>query len=264
MRFGICSPPDRAAAMAEAGFDFVEWPMSRTVGEMDEDAFGSLTTFTRDLPISPEAWNVMLPASIKVVGPDADLAEASRYLETALSRAAELEGKVVVFGSGGARTIPDDWSRDEAMRQFDDACQLVGDVARRHRIAIAIEPLNRSETNIVNTVAEDAEVVGRVNHSSVKLLSDLYHVVEEDEPLTDTGAAASMLAHVHVAEPHLRTMPRANEMDSVYHDYFSILRRSGYNQRISIECSTPTVEEAAEGLQYLRHVWDNTSAAVPS
>ena len=265
MRFGICQSPDETQALAEAGYDFIEWPMSRTVGEMDEEAYRSLRDLARTLPIAPEAWNIMLPKSIKVVGPDADLVGMQRYLETALFRAAELGGQVVVFGSGGSRTVPDAWPREEAVRQFDDACGVAGEIAALNGITIAIEPLNRGETNLINSVSEAAGVAERVGHPSVRLLSDLYHVTKEDEPFSDTGAAASTLVHVHIAEPHSRAMPHPGEMDSIYRHYFSTLQRSGYDQRISIECSPqPTVDEAAEGLKYLRELWEATAVEVPA
>ena len=265
MRFGICQSPDETQALAEAGYDFIEWPVSRTVGEMDEEAYQSLRGFARTLPIAPEAWNIMLPRSIKVVGPDADHVGMKHYLETALSRAAELGGQVVVLGSGGSRTVPDAWSPEEAMRQFDGACGVVGEVAALNGITIAIEPLNRGETNLINSVSEAAGVVERVGHPSVKLLSDLYHVTKEDEPFSDTGAAASTLFHVHIAEPYSRAMPHPGEMDSVYRQYFSMLQQSGYDQRISIECSPqPTVDEAAEGLTYLRGLWEDAAAQAPA
>lgn len=264
MRFGMCYSPDHTHALAEAGYDFVEWPMSRTVGEMDEDAYRALRILAQGLTIRPEAWNVMLPRSIKVVGPDADHAGMKRYVETAFARAAELGGQVVVFGSGGSRAVPDGWAHQEAVRQFDDACELAGDVAARNGIAIAIEPLNRAETNFINSVSEAAVIVERLGHPSVKLLSDLYHVAQEDEPLNDTGAAASLLAHVHIAAPYSRVMPRAGEMDSMYQEYFRVLKRSGYDDRISIECSQPTVGEAAEGLTYLRYLWEDITTELPA
>lgn len=41
-----------------------------------------------------------------------------------------------------------------------------------------------------------------------------------------------------------------------YDEYFRILKQVGYNQRISVECSNAFVEEAAEGLTYLKAAWD--------
>src|SRR5690606_37100505 len=82
MQFGICSTPDEASALAEAGFDFVEWPVNQTVGDMDEQAYQALLKHARDLPIAPEAWNVLLPRSIKVVGPEVDHSRLRQYVET--------------------------------------------------------------------------------------------------------------------------------------------------------------------------------------
>ena len=260
MNFGICYPPDRTPAVVEAGFDFVEWPMSRTVGEMDDEEYQSLRGLARTLPIVPEAWNVMLPRTIMVVGPDADLPAMKDYVEQAFARAGELGGKVVVFGSGGSRNVPEGWSRDDGIRQFDEACAVAGEVAARHDITVAIEPLNRGETNLVNSVSEAFEVVERVGHQSVKLLSDLYHVEKERESLDDTGAAASVLAHVHVAEPESRGMPRAGTLDSVYREYFSVLHQAGYDGRISVEARSPEINVAAEGLVFLRQVWSDVAS----
>jgi sugar phosphate isomerase/epimerase len=116
---------------------------------------------------------------------------------------------------------------------------------------------------LVNSVSEAAEIVERVKSPSIKLLSDLYHVAKEHERFADTGAAASELAHVHVAAPGSRGMPRAGEMDDVYIDYFRVLRRAGYDHRISVESRNPTVDEAAEGVTFLRNLWSDVAGSVP-
>lgn len=242
--------------MAKAGFDFIEWPVSRTVGEMDDTAYAALRAAAHELDITPEAWNILLPASLKVVGPDVDHEALARYVDTAFSRAAELGGEVVVFGSGGARTVPDGWDRQEAVHQFDEACRIAGDAAGRHGLTIVVEPLNRAESNLVNSVSEGAAIVDRLHHPAVRLLSDLYHVMQESEPIADTGRHAAMLAHVHVAAPHSRTLPEPGAHDAVYDEWFSTLKRAGYEGRISLECREVTPEKAASALPYLRERWD--------
>lgn len=246
--------------MAEAGFDFIEWPMSRTVGEMDDASFEGLRGLASALPITPEAWNVMLPASLKVVGPDADLEAMARYVETAFSRATELGGEVVVFGSGGARHVPDGWDHQDAMRQFEQACRIAGDAAQRHGLTIAIEPLNRAETNLLNRVNEGAAVVDRLQHPGVRLLSDLYHVVQENESIANTGDVAYMLAHVHIAAPHSRTLPQPGTQADVYDEWFAALKHAEYDSRISLECREVTPDGAASALAYLKERWE----AVPN
>lgn len=238
--------------MAEAGFDFIEWPMSRTVGTMDEAAFAGVRDLAASLSITPEAWNVMLPPALKVVGPDVDTDAFTRYVETAFTRAATLGGEVVVFGSGGARSVPEGWDHQEAIRQFEDACRIAGDTARRHGLTIAIEPLNTAETNLVTSVDEGAAIVDRLRHPAIRLLSDLYHVKQEGEPMADTGRVAAKLAHVHIAAPHSRTLPEPGEHDAVYDEWFATLERAGYNGRISLECREVTPDAAARSLAWLR------------
>lgn len=261
MRFGVCAAPERAADLSTAGYDFVEWPLRSTVGDITDGEYAELRKLTDRLPIAPEAWNVMLPPSIRVVGPEADHNAMARYLDVAFPRAAELGGSVVVFGSGGSRRAPEGWPHEQALRQFEEACLRAGEAADRWGITIAIEPLNRGETNLVNTVAEGAVVVTRVSHPAVKLLSDLYHVYKEREAYEDTAAAGDLLAHVHVAAPEDRTMPLADRGGDALVEYFAALHQAGYDARISVECSGWGIEEAAAGLAFLRHAWTRTSSA---
>ncbi|MGB3330762.1 MAG: hypothetical protein WBA46_17500, partial [Thermomicrobiales bacterium] len=113
MRFGVCVSPERTAGLdvlaGEARPDFVEWSVAGTVGTLDAEAFARLPSLAATLPFTPETWNVLLPGSLKIVGPDADLAALRTYAEPAFARVAALGGTLCVFGSGGARTIPPGW-----------------------------------------------------------------------------------------------------------------------------------------------------------
>lgn len=263
MRFGVCAPPEQTTAYLDAGIDYVEWPMSRTVGEMDDRAFAELLALAERLPVVPETWNVMLPGTLKVVGPEADHDAMRAYLERAFARAATVGGKVVVFGSGGARTSPEGWSLDDAARQFDDACRVAGEVAAAHGLTIAIEPLRRAETNLINGVASAVAVAERVAMPSVRALSDLYHVMEEGEPLADTAAAGAMLAHAHVAEPHSRHLPQPGASEDAYTAFFGALRDAGYDGRVSLECRESTPEAAAIALAMLREIHGRVVGSAP-
>lgn len=259
MRFGICCPPDRSAELASLGFDYVEWPMSRAVGRVTDAEYQQLQTLARQLTVKPECWNVMLPSDIKVTGPDVDLSTLTAYLETAFRRASELGGEIVVFGSGGSRTLPDGWHMEEGLEQFAAAASTAGAVAARHGLTIALEPLNSSETNLMNTVAEGQEIVERVRKPSVRLLSDLYHVYQMHEPIENTETANGVLAHVHVAAPEGRNMTLPDRQAEVVQEYFAALKRSGYDGRISFEGRWDGSDEAKRGLEFLRQTWDNAS-----
>ena len=76
------------------------------------------------------------------------------YLERALSRAHALGIELAVFGSGGARGVPEGFSYAEAWRQIASFLRRAADYGRKYGIAIAIEPLRREECNILNYVSE--------------------------------------------------------------------------------------------------------------
>jgi len=260
-RIGSCCAPSQTVEFADLGFDFVEWPMRSTVGTMSEDEYTALRKQARDLPLVPEAWNVMLPTDLKVVGPEADHEGMVGYLESALGRASELGGSIVVFGSGPSRAVPDGWPREDAFTQFEDGCLKAGEVARKHGIILAIEPLPSSTVNLVNSVAEGARIVDDVGHPNVKLLADLGHVVVEGEAFEDTTAAGSVLVHVHVALPHSREIPLPNRGGAFLREYFQALQAAHYEGRISAECEWSSTAELAEGLAFMRAAWAEAESA---
>jgi sugar phosphate isomerase/epimerase len=254
MRFGICAPPDQAADLSAEGYDYVEWPLSRSAGVFDDDQYADLRRLAAQLPVRPEAWNVMLPARIVVVGPEADHDAMRDYVEVAFARVADLHGTVVVLGSGASRRVPVGFARDDALAQFAEACTIAGEVAEKNGITIAIEPLNRNETNLVNSVSEGAEIVRHVAHPTVRLLSDLYHVSVEREPLSDTADAGDLLAHVHVAAPD-RRIPLPGHGEQELRDYFLTLRAAEYDGRVSIEARWNGIDEAGAGLRLMQETW---------
>jgi len=80
MRFGCCVPPDKIEIIARAGFDFCELPAS-AVQPLDDDAAAlpALRAIAA-APLRPEAFNVLVPATLPLVGPHADLAAMRAYL----------------------------------------------------------------------------------------------------------------------------------------------------------------------------------------
>lgn len=261
MRFGVCVPPEETAAYVDAGIDYVEWPMSRTVGVMDDAAFADLVALAEGLPVVPEAWNAILPASLRLVGPNADPEGFKAYVNRAFARAARLGGEVVVFGSGPSRAIPDGWPADEATDAFTALCRWAADAAAERQIGLALEPLNRSETNLVTSVADATAVATRVRRPGLGVLSDLYHVTQEDESLEGTAAAGSLLIHAHIAEPGERQAPRPGVHEATYVAFLTALHRAGYDGRLSIECRDLTPESAATAIALLRDLHAQVASA---
>ena len=257
MRFGICTGPENQDALAAAGCDYIELTVSGTLQpeKPDDEVMPPLRAAFAASTLQPEAYNVLLPGDLKVVGPETDAARQERYLETAFARAASLGGRIAVFGSGAARGIPAGWPREDAQRQVREFLRRGGAAAARHGITIAIEPLNVDECNFINSVAEAVALAREVNHPDVAVLSDLYHVDHDGQSYEETRAAAPWLRHVHVAGAGRRAPQPADH--AFLRDYLAVVKATGYEGRISIESSWEDQSaQAPEALAVVRRAWD--------
>lgn len=111
MRFGICASLAELEAVTAAGYNYIELPVSALL-QPEQPEVGVMPPLIARLAASrlkPETFNLLLPGDLKVVGPKTDPERQSRYLEAAFRRAKLLGGEIAVFGSGGARRIPEGW-----------------------------------------------------------------------------------------------------------------------------------------------------------
>ena len=235
MRLGVCAGFENAELLADAGFDYLEGAAS-AVAALDDAAYRELLQQAKAAPLPFEAFNVMVPASVRLTGPDANDALTRDYLTRMLERIARLGAQVVVFGSGGARRVPDGFPRDSAYDQLNAYLLMAGDIATAYGITIAIEPLNHEECNIFNSVAEATQATRRASHPNVRVLADLYHMVKDGQSYDEIRAAGPRMAHVHIISPAQRTFPRTDDPYD-YRPFLTALRDVGYAGRISIEGS---------------------------
>ncbi len=254
MQFGICTSIADAETAQAAGFDFVE-PTVRSLRPQDPD-FDAIRAPFDSAPLPTPVFNVFVPSEIRLTGPEVDWLRVETYLATAIRRVAELGGRAIVFGSGGARRVPDGFPQAEAHTQLARFLRLAGDVADRNNLSIVIEPLNARESNIINSLLEGRRLAQEANHPRVRLLADFYHMMEEREPLSHITTCAQWIEHIHVADSGRRA-PGSGSYP--YDEFFRRLHADGYRGRISIECRWDDLAaQAAQALAFLRHSWQKT------
>ncbi|HOP56247.1 MAG TPA: sugar phosphate isomerase/epimerase family protein, partial [bacterium] len=160
----------------------------------------------------------------------------------------------IVFGSGRSRSFPEGFSRDAAREQIIEFLKIVDKYAREFNIEIAIEPLNRKESNIINTTLEALEFARAIDSPNIGVLIDSYHADLEGEPLSNIEKIKDKLYHVHVSDRG-RVAPGKNNYD--FKSLFNALKAAGYNGCISIECRwEDKAKELPESLEYLRKEWE--------
>jgi sugar phosphate isomerase/epimerase len=251
VRIGYCGPLKDIDAVKAAGFDYMEVRTSEVAALSDAD-YDNLARRLKELALPVPAAYWFLPAEIKVTGPNVDKDRQKEYLQRALDRTARLGVRLIVFGSSGARQVPDGFSKKVAFGQLVDFGKRAGVEARSRNITIAIEPQRREESNIINNVSEALAWVEAVNDPNVQLMIDYYHFSVEKEDPAIIPKVRAHLRHLHMANPNQRVMPlNWNEYD--YAPFFAALRGIGYDRLIGLEASSNDLKtEGPKSIALLR------------
>jgi sugar phosphate isomerase/epimerase len=256
MRFGMCTSDEgRVESLARLGYDYLERSGSAFLPFENEATWAPVRDRMRAAPIPTEAIAGFIPGHLKVTGPEVDRAALRRYLETVIGRAAEVGVRIINWGSGPSRHVPDGWSMKAAWDQLEEFCHQAADAVAPTGIQIVIEPINPDETNILHTVAEGYALALRVNRAEIRALCDYYHIERQGESLNGVALAAPWLCHAHTAGPN-RLCPAPGQTQ---HLYMAALRDAGYDARLSIEANCRDEESARIGLEHLRELWAEIS-----
>lgn len=243
VKVGYCTGLRNLEAAKAAGFDYVELSATEIAGLTDAD-FDAAAAKIKQLGIATPVANLFLPGTMKVTGPDINAGQQMAHVTKALTRLSKLGTEIVVFGSGTARRVPDGFAKDEAFKQLVDFGRRAAGVARANGITIAIEPLRKQETNIINSAGEGLELVNAIADPNFQLMIDFYHLASEQEDPAIVIRARDHIRHLHMANPTGRVFPQKwEEFD--YAPFFANLRTIGYDKRISVEGNTTDL--AAQG-----------------
>lgn len=219
--------------LRDVGYDFVEFTVGMVDEAVSDEEYEATRSVVRDCGIPVAAFNCFVPGRLKITGPSASFEALRSYVSIALERVARMGASVVVFGSGAARRAPDDWPMEAAQKQIREFIEMAGETAAANGVRIALEHLNRRETNIGNTLASLIELSREIALPSVGVLADLYHLDLEGEGLASVRDAGELLIHTHVADTGC-LYPGSGSSDLA--GFVRVLREIGYNGGISVEC----------------------------
>jgi sugar phosphate isomerase/epimerase len=234
MRIGLCCGLGQLAMAQEAGYEYAEMAVTGVlIPEASEAEFAPNRAAVLASPIPVEAFNCFVPGHMKVTGPEVDLDRVQAYMEVAVRRVHECGARIVVFGSGGARSMPEGFSKPKARVQYLDAVRIAGDIGAQYGVTIVLEPLLAGACNVFNLVCEGAAFIDTLEHPHVKLLTDLFHFEAGGEPYSNIVAAGARFGHVHLATPAIPETGEGKAYD--FAGFLTALQQAGYDGRISVE-----------------------------
>jgi D-psicose/D-tagatose/L-ribulose 3-epimerase len=259
MKIGFCCSPEDVTAIGKNclpaaakafGYDYFELPLS-SVAALNEAKFEALQEAVQRSGLPCEATNVLFPGSLRLTGAEVSPAQIEEYLQFAFRRAYSLGVKVMVFGSAGARNVPAGFPKERAWVQLVEMLRLASPIAEKNGLAMAIEPLNHNESNILNTGAEGFALARLVERPNIGLLLDFFHMSEDGEDPGIAITAGKVLRHTHFADPDGRVYPRTPKES--FRPFFSALKAAGYQGRVSLEAEYKNfAEDAPRALAILR------------
>ena len=239
-----------AEQLREIGYDYIEMSLAHMMALSSSD-FDALKKRLDHSGLRCEACNNFFPPHIRLTGEDVKMGQILDYVKKAFDRASRFGVAVIVFGSAGAKNVPEDFPKHQAWIQIVQLLQAIDPIAKEHGITVAIEPLNKLESNIVNTVAEALRLAREANGEQIKLVVDYYHLMMEKESPQIITKAGDFVRHLHFAEVEGRVFPKKIKRD--YEVFFANLKEIGYTERLSIEAfSENIVADASQSLSLLK------------
>lgn len=184
-----------------------------------------------------------------------DQVMAIEYVE-ALIRIAPVLGSKLVAGPiysavGRAELVPDDQKR----KQWDLVAgnlTILADFASRHDVKLAIEPLNRYETDFINTCEQALRMIETVGSDALQVHLDTFHMnLEEKDPALAIRKAGDRLGLLHASGSD-RGTPGGDQIN--WDRIFAALDHIHYEGDIVIESFTPDVKVIAKAASIWRQV----------
>jgi D-psicose/D-tagatose/L-ribulose 3-epimerase len=251
------------------GFDQIELPIENPA---DWDPVRT-ADLLHELELQVSVCCVMAPGR-DFTGQDRVTVEATRdYLRDCIDTTAAVGSSIVagpMYAPTGKTWPMDAGERKTIVGRIVEGLRPVADYAGERGVALAIEPLNRYETSVVNTAEQALEIVERLDSPACGVLLDTFHMnIEEKLPAAAIRAVGSRLVHFHACGTD-RGAPGSDHTN--WEEIFAALIEIDYRNALVIESFTaenttiataasiwrrlaPTQDElATDGLAFLREM----------
>ncbi|HEV7379188.1 MAG TPA: sugar phosphate isomerase/epimerase family protein [Dyadobacter sp.] len=142
-------------------------------------------------------------------------------------------GGPVYSAVGKTRLVSDDQKKQEREWCVNTLVEI-GKIAADHGVVVGLEPLNRFETDMVNTVDQALSIVHEVASPNLKIVLDTFHsnIEEKDIPTSIRKIGKDLLCHVQGNESD-RGTPGTGHLE--WEGISEALKEIGYDGAVVIE-----------------------------
>ncbi len=228
-----------AAALGYDGLEIAPFTLSTSPEKISTADAAKIraTVEASGLVVTGLHWLLVKPEGLSLTDPDAAVRTRTLAVMTHLiGLCAELGGAVLVHGSPKQRQIAPGETHAIALARLQDALAQVALAAARVGVIYCIEPLSRRETELVNTIAEAAELVRWVDHPNLRTMIDCSAagLTETDSipSLIERWLPTGLIAHVQVNDPNRRG---PGQGDMQFAPILAALKRHGYDGTVAVE-----------------------------
>lgn len=180
---------------------------------------------------------------LTLTDPDANVREkAIQFIESMIKLGAAFGAPAIIGSMQGNATSGVD--RDQVMNWLAEGLIYLGKHAASLGVKLIYEPLNRYETNLINTLEDGVHFLRSRQIQHVGLLADLFHMnIEEADMAESIKSSGDFVMHVHFADSNRRPVGNGH---SDFKEVAQVLKEINYTGFISAEAfAWPNSEAAA-------------------
>lgn len=238
------SLPALAAHVASLGFGALQLQLGNL---RDWDAKAAREVLERH-SLLPVLVGTMAPGRNLVSAPDTEIAATQDYLRGCIDAAAALGAATVAgpfYAATGRRWPMNEVHRRATCLQLRANLAPLAEHAARRGVVLAIEPLNRYETSLLNTVDQAFDALEPLLGEGLGLALDTFHLnIEEQDVSAAVARATGHIAHVKVSGNDRGTVG-ADHFD--WHGFIRALDVAGYAGPLCVDSAVPSEDRAEAG-----------------
>ncbi|WP_170215541.1 sugar phosphate isomerase/epimerase family protein [Mesoaciditoga lauensis] len=223
--------------IAELGYDGIEIPLNNP--NLIDPFLARKLAKEFELNITT---SVALPQNINFMSDDESERDKAKEFLTNCVDLCNTMGSAVL---GGVLYAP--WGRtdvDKSEKKIGflvEGLREISKYAEERGINLYLEPVNRFETNVLNTVKEGIDLIEKINSNNVSLLLDTFHMnIEEKDLSTAITEAGNLVGHFHTCEND-RGIPGTGHIP--WKDIVQSLKKINYDGFLVFEAFSVKKEE---------------------